>query len=162
MLILLVILTCLFLISGPWLRFFAAASTALLATALYYFVVDGVVYRALRMHVDAFWLQYLFTTFDGIGISDAQVLGAVALLLLIILLEWWIFRLAARIRARKPWLIGLTTTCTLAFLVSQALHIAAYEANDTRITAITPALPSGPMTGIRDRIILARIGYEVP
>lgn len=140
-LILLVLLSLLFLVTGVSTRLFVGASAVLLTGALYYFTVNGVVYRMLRMHIDAFWLHYLFTTFGGLGIGPAEIAGGVALLAAIIALEWWIFRKAAAVRARKRWVVGLVAASLVAFAGSQVLHIAAYEANDSRITAMTPQLP---------------------
>lgn len=152
-LILLALLTLLFLVVGAWPPLFLGAGGGLLALALYYFVLDGVAYRMLRMHVDAFWVRYLFTTFDGIGVTVPQMVGAVALLALVIALEWWIFRLAARVRNWKRWALGLATASVAAFGITQVLHIAAYEANDTRITAVTPQLPFYyPVTSHRNAV----------
>lgn len=162
-LILLALLTVLFLVVGAWAPLFVGAGGGLIGLALYYFLVDGVVYRMLRMHIDAFWLRYLFTTFEGLGVTGGQVVGAVALLALVLALEWWILRLAARVRSWKRWALALTIASVLAFVVSQVLHIAAYEANDTRITAITPQLPFYyPVTSHRNAVkyagLLERIG----
>lgn len=152
-LILLVLISLLFLVLGAWVPVFVGASGGLLTLALYYFLVDGIVYGMLRMHIDAFWLQYLFTTFSGLGVSALQLLGGVALLALVIALEWWILRLAKRVRHRYRWVLGLTTASVLAFAGSQVLHIAAYEANDTRITALTPQLPFYyPVTSHRNAV----------
>ncbi len=140
-LILLVLLAALLLALGVRVRLFVGASGALLALVLYYFVLEGLMYRVFRMHIDAFWLQYLFTTFGGVGIGVMEVVAALALLAVVIALEWWVFRLAGRVRVRKPWAIGLAAVAVLAFTASQTLHIAAYEANDVRITSITPELP---------------------
>jgi hypothetical protein len=96
-LILLVVITCLFLVTGAWPRLFLAASGVLITIALYYFLVDGVVYRILKNHVDAFWLVYLATTFEGLGIGLPQIMLALALLAGVAALEWWLFRFAARV-----------------------------------------------------------------
>ena len=44
-LILLVLLSLLFLLAGAWPRLYHTTAVLLLALALYYFVVDGIVYR---------------------------------------------------------------------------------------------------------------------
>jgi membrane-anchored protein YejM (alkaline phosphatase superfamily) len=140
-LFLLVAITCLFLITGAWPRLFLAASGVLITLVLYYFVVDGVVYRILKSHVDGFWLVYLATTFKGLGISVPQIILGLALLAGIAGLEWWLFRLAARVQARRRWVIGQAVACVLAYGASQTLHLLAYGSNDTRIAALTPRLP---------------------
>jgi uncharacterized protein len=140
-LILLVVITCLFLLTGAWPRLFLAASGVLITIALYYFVVDGAVYRILKNHVDAFWLVYLATTFEGLGIGLPQIMLALALLAGVAVLEWWLFRFSARVQAPRRWVIGLTVACVLAYGFSQTLHLLAFGANDTRIAALTPQLP---------------------
>jgi membrane-anchored protein YejM (alkaline phosphatase superfamily) len=140
-LILLVVLTCLFLMVGAWPRLFLAASGVLITLVLYYFLVDGVVYRILKNHIDAFWLIYLATTFEGLGIGLPQIILGLASLAGVAALEWWLFRLAARVQAPRRWVIGQAVACVLAYGVSQTLHLLAYGANDTRIAALTPQLP---------------------
>jgi uncharacterized protein len=140
-LILLVVITCLFLITGAWPRLFLAASGVLITLVLYYFLVDGVVYRIIKNHIDAFWLIYLATTFEGLGIGVPQIILGLALLAGVAALEWWLFRLAARVQAPRRWVIGQAVACVLAYGVSQTFHLVAYGANDTRIAAITPQLP---------------------
>ncbi|HEY7236228.1 MAG TPA: sulfatase-like hydrolase/transferase, partial [Gemmatimonadaceae bacterium] len=115
--------------------------TAILTLTVYYFAVDGIVYRVAKMHVDAFWLQYLFTTFDGLGIDIAQIAAALVALALVILLEVFLLRLARRISHRALWSMGLAIVCVLCFVVTQSIHIVAYEVSDTRFTSITPQLP---------------------
>jgi membrane-anchored protein YejM (alkaline phosphatase superfamily) len=137
----LVAVTALFLVTGAWPRLFLAASGVLITVVLYYFVVDGMVYRLLKSHIDAFWLVYLVTTFEGLGIGIPQILLAVALLAGVAALEWWLFGLAARVRVPRRWVIGQAVACVLAYGVSQTLHLMAYGTNDTRIAALTPQLP---------------------
>ena len=136
-----VLLTLLFLLTGAWRRMFVGASTALLALTLYYFVVDGSVYRVLKMHVDAFWLRYLITTFGGLGIEATQIAGAIGLLALIAVLEVLLLRMARRIGNPVVWSTRLALLCMVCFVVTQAVHIAAYEVNDMRFTSLTPELP---------------------
>ena len=152
-LLLLLLVTALFLVAGVWPRLFVGACGILLTLALYYLVANGVVYGMLRMHIDAFWLQYLFTTFAGVGFDGPKVSIALGLLVLIGTLEWWVFRWVAGFRHRLRWGVALATVSFLAFAASQVLHIAAYEANDTRITALTPQLPFYyPMTSHRNAV----------
>jgi len=135
------LLTLAFLLTGAWRRVFAGASVAVLTAMLFFLAVDGVVYRVAKMHVDAFWLQYLVTTFEGIGIAPAQVTGAVLLLVAIVGLELLLMRLARRVRYAGRWSAGLAAACLLCFASTQVVHIAAYEVNDTRFTWLTPQLP---------------------
>jgi len=135
------LLTLAFLLTGAWPRVFVAASTAILTLALYYFALDGTVYRVAKMHIDAFWLGYLLTTFDGLGIGMAQIADAGLVLAGILALELLLLRLARRIRHRAAWTTGLAVVCMLCFVITQAVHIVAYEVSDTRFTSITPQLP---------------------
>jgi membrane-anchored protein YejM (alkaline phosphatase superfamily) len=139
--ILLVAVTGLFLVTGAWPRLFTRAAGVLITLVLFYFLVDGVVYRLVKSHIDAFWLMYLATTFEGLGISAPQIVLCVAVLAGVAVLEWSLFRLAARIQAPARWVIGKAAACVLAYGVSQTLHVMAYGANDTRIAALTPQLP---------------------
>jgi len=136
-----VLLTVVFLLTAAWSRLFVAASTAILTGALCYFAIDGVVYRVAKAHIDAFWLQYLLTTFEGLGIGFAQVAGAAFVLGGILALELFLLRRARRIRHRARWSAGLLAVCVVAFAITQAIHIVAYEVSDTRFTSITPQLP---------------------
>jgi uncharacterized protein len=152
-LLLLVVLGLVFMLACGWPRVILAGSAVSIGLVLFYFAIDGIVYRVLRMHVDGFWLQYLFTTFDGLGIGGGHIAAAVALLLGIAILEWALFRLARRVAAPRIWGAGLATVCVVAFVVSQAAHIVAYEVNDTRITALTTELPYYfPMTSHRNAV----------
>jgi membrane-anchored protein YejM (alkaline phosphatase superfamily) len=135
------LLTLVFVLIGGWRRPFVGASTAILALTLYYFAADGIVYRVARMHVDAFWLQYLVTTFDGLGIGFTQIAEAVLVLALIVALELFLLRIVRRMSHRALWSTGLAGVCVLSFGVTQAIHIVAYEVSDTRFTSITPQLP---------------------
>jgi hypothetical protein len=89
-----VLLTSVFLLIGAWPRFFVAASTTILTLALCYFAIDGVVYRVSKAHIDAFWLQYLLTTFEGLGIGAAQIGSAALVVAVILALELFLLRTA--------------------------------------------------------------------
>jgi len=135
------LLTLVFLLVGAWPRLFVAASTTMLTLALSYFVIDGVVYRVAKAHIDAFWLQYLLRTFEGLGIGRAQVAGAVLAIGVILALQLVLLRMARRTRRRALWSTGLLVVCIVCFVVTQAIHIVAYEVSDTRFTSITTQLP---------------------
>jgi uncharacterized protein len=135
------LLTAAFLLTGAWRRVFLGVSTAILTLTLYYFVVDGIVYRVTKMHIDAFWLQYLLSTFRGLGIGSAQIAGAILLLAVIVGLEVFLLRKAGQIAHRTRRSAGLAAVCLTSFVVTQVVHIAAYEANDTRFTWLGPQLP---------------------
>ena len=135
------LLTLAFLLTGAWPRLFLVVSAAILALTLYYFAIDGAVYRVARMHIDAFWLGYLVTTFDGIGIGAWRLTGAAALLAAIVTLEAWLLRVARRVTRRALWSTGLPAVCLTCLVITQVVHVAAYERNDARFTGLTPQLP---------------------
>src|SRR6185369_12248303 len=93
-----VLLTLVFLLLGAWPRLFVLASTTILTLALCYFAIDGVVYRVAKAHIDAFWLQYLLTTFEGLGIGVTQIASSVLALAVILTLQLLLLRTARRIR----------------------------------------------------------------
>lgn len=136
-----VLLTLVFLLTAAWPRLFTWASVTILTLALCYFAIDGMVYRVAKAHIDAFWLQYLLTTFEGLGIGLAQVAGAVLVLAMILALELFLLRAARRAERRPLWTACLAVLCVLCFTITQAIHIVAYEVSDTRFTSITPQLP---------------------
>jgi len=136
-----VLLTLAFLLTGGGPRVFAVASTTILTLALGYFAIDGVVYRVAKTHIDAFWLQYLLTTFEGLGIGLAQIVDAIVVLGGILALQLFLLRVAQRVPRRALWSSGLAVVCLVCLVITQAIHIVAYEVSDTRFTAITPQLP---------------------
>ena len=136
------LLTIAFLIAGAWPRLFTVASTTILTLALCYFAIDGMVYRVAKAHIDAFWLQYLVTTFaEGLGIGPAQIAAALLAFAVILALQLYLLRVARRVRRRSLWCAGLAAACLVSLAITQAIHIVAYEVSDTRFTSITPELP---------------------
>lgn len=164
--LLLVLLTAFFFIAGFSRRLFVGGSAALIGLALFYLILNGVMYRVLRQHLDAFWIEYFLATFgEGLDLGPGLILGGLALLGGIVGLEWWLFRVARRMGAPRVLVAGFPATVILAFVMSQVIHIAAYEANDTRITAITPQLPHYYPTTSHDEAVkygglLPMIGEE--
>ena len=140
-LILLALLTTAFLVLAPWPRVTLWVTGSIIALALFYFVIDGSVYRVYRLHIDAFWLQLVVTSFSGLGIPVSILLIAGAALVASGALVWFLFRLSGRLPHRRRLVAGTLAASLAAFLLSQAVHIVAYERNDTRFTHITPRLP---------------------
>jgi uncharacterized protein len=139
--VLLLLMTCLFVVLAASTRLAVTASGALLVLALFYFIVDATVYRVYRFHADAFSLEYAVGTFSGIGLSRGTLALAAGLLAGVSVVEWLLFRLAARIRFRRRLAAIVAIAALPAFVASQAIHAVAYEKNDSRITDITPELP---------------------
>lgn len=150
-------ITVIFVLTGFSTRLALALSGTLLGATLSYLAIDGVVYRLYRFHVDAFWLQYLLGSFSGIGISPRMWLVAVAVIAGVVLLEWWIVRLAHRIPAPRRWAAMVCVLALGSYAASQAMHVLAYDRNDGRITHITPRLPFYfPIVSHRDAAKYAR------
>jgi membrane-anchored protein YejM (alkaline phosphatase superfamily) len=139
--LLLFLVTVAFTISSFVPRMAMAASGVVIGGALLYFVLDGMVYRVYRFHVDAFWLQYAVGSLSGIGISWEMVSIALGVLIAIVALEWFLFRLARRVPKRGALALNVTAVAVAAFVASQALHVVAYEMNDTRFTNLTSQFP---------------------
>ncbi|MEX2531757.1 MAG: sulfatase-like hydrolase/transferase [Gemmatimonadota bacterium] len=140
--LLLVLITGLFFLTAFSQRLFVGASAGLLTLTLFYLIVNGVTYRALRQHLDAFWMGYFFSTFgEGLGLSPGLIAGGFVLLGAIAAAEWSLVRVSRRLGRPKLAVVGVPVTLFLAFVASQVIHIVAYEANDTRITSLTPQLP---------------------
>ncbi len=140
-LILLVLLSGLFAVLVFSTRLAVAAARVLMVSALFYLVVNSIIHHVYRFHIDAFWLEYLFTSYGGIGISPSLMAITVGALVAIIALEWGLFRLAGRLSHRGRLAGVFAAAIVVSFSVSQAIHIVGYDKNDARITSITPQLP---------------------
>lgn len=121
------------------LALFAAAAT--LGSAVLYLVIDSTVYEIYRFHVDAFWVSYAATNYTGLGIPSSLLTTGVVVLLVVVAGEVGILQLARRYRRGRRFHAGLVAAILTAFVLSQTIHVAAYQNNDARITSITPNLP---------------------
>ena len=140
-LIVFVLTTITFLILSFSKRLAIIASGAILTVTLFYFVVNSVVYGIYRFHVDAFWLAYAATHFQGFGIPPTVVFTAVVILILITVLEVGLFWVARHIKRQRLLPVAFVLAALMALTLSQSIHIAAYYNSDSRITSITPQLP---------------------
>ncbi len=140
-LVLLVLLTALFALFMLWPRLATRLGAFLIGGTLFYLIIDSTVYRIYRFHVDAFWIEYVFKSFSGIGISGAMIAMALGILALVAGLVWGLSRVAGRMRHRGRFVAAVVVLIALSYTASQALHVLAYERNDTRITDLTLRLP---------------------
>jgi membrane-anchored protein YejM (alkaline phosphatase superfamily) len=148
-----IVISIVFLLTGFSTRLALVISSTLLATALGYLAIDGVVYRLYRFHIDAFWIQYLVGQFSGFGASPLMVAVTIGIIAAVVLLEWWILKVAKRIRTPLRWATAVGVLALVAFGASQAIHVLAYDRNDGRITQITPRLPFYfPIVSHRDAV----------
>jgi membrane-anchored protein YejM (alkaline phosphatase superfamily) len=153
-----IILTVIFLITGFSPRLALTIATVFLGITLSYLAVDGVIYRVYRFHIDAFWLQYLVGSFSGVGIPARNIWVGVAAIGGIAVLEWFLVKVAKRVRARHRWALAVSVVALAAFAGSQVIHVLAYERNDARITRITPRLPFYyPITSHSDAVRYAHV-----
>jgi membrane-anchored protein YejM (alkaline phosphatase superfamily) len=136
-----VILTSVFFLLSFSRRLAIVASGAVLGASLFYLVANSIVHSIFRIHIDAFWLVYAVTNYSGVGIPPAMVLSALVVLVSIITLEVGIFWLARRVKHQKLVLVTFLIAAVIALMLSQSIHIVAYNNNDGRITGITPQLP---------------------
>ena len=146
-------ITFVFLLTGFSTRLALVLSSTLMGTVLGYLAIDGVVYRLYRFHIDAFWVQYLLGQFSGLGVSAKMVAVTVGIIAAVALLEWWLLRVAKKIRAPLRWATAVGVLAIAAYAASQAIHVLAYDRNDGRITHITPRLPFYfPIVSHRDAV----------
>lgn len=136
-----VLVTGVFLVSIVSRRLAVVASLALLLAALFYLAVNGVVHGIYRLHVDAFWLEYLLGSYKGLGLPPSVVGSALVVVVALAGLEWGLFWVARRLPHHGRIAAGFVVAAVTALGLSQAIHVVAYDRNDTRIMSITPQLP---------------------
>jgi membrane-anchored protein YejM (alkaline phosphatase superfamily) len=153
-----VIITLLFIVTAWSPRIAMIVAASLMGLVLSYLVIDGVVYSVYRYHIDAFWLHYLLGSFSGVGVSGATMWVGVLAIAGIAALQWLVVRVARRVRARHRWALAVSLVALACFAGSQAIHVLAYERNDSRITQITPRLPFYfPITSHSDAVKYAHV-----
>lgn len=136
-----ILLIAVFLIFAAWPPAAQVATGSCLTLSLFWLVIDGVLYRAVRLHVDPLWLSLATTSSRGLGISPWMLLLGLAVLAVLGFLVRFLLRVAKRVPHRGLLVTGAAALCLMAFAVSQVIHILAYERNDVGITSITPRLP---------------------
>ena len=140
-LLLLLLLTALYAVTWFSSRLSAAAGVALLFVAASYLVINSVVYRAFRFHVDAFWVGYFLTSLRGTGVRAPTLAVAIGLVLGLAAFEYGMFAIARRMQSRRRFALAFVLVVAGAFAAGQVMHIVAYYRSDPRITSITPQLP---------------------
>ena len=136
-----ILVTGVFAISIVWRRLAVVASGALLVGALFYLALNSVVHGIYRLHVDAFWLEYILGSYKGLGLPPSTTATGLVVLAALAALEWVLFRVARRLPHRQRIAIGFVVAAFAALVLSQAIHVVAYHRNDSRITGITHQLP---------------------
>jgi membrane-anchored protein YejM (alkaline phosphatase superfamily) len=136
-----ILVTGVFVISIVWRRLAVAASGTLLVGALFYLALNSVVHGSYRLHVDAFWLEYILGSYQGLGIPPSTTATGIVVLAALAALEWVLFRVARRLPHRQRIAIGFVVAAFAALVLSQAIHVFAHHRNDIRITGVTHQLP---------------------
>ncbi len=133
-----------FLLTLPLLllSFLKKPVTLIFKTVLYllllFFVLDGIVYGIYKFHINYFFIELFFIDFQNFGFTWAIKFTIIAILIVLFMVEYGIFYLAKK-WAFKPSYF-LAGGIILAIL-SQVIHIIAYERNQLEVTAISPLLP---------------------
>jgi uncharacterized protein len=135
------LVTAVFVVAIVSRRFAVVASGAALLAALSYLAVNSVVHSTYRLHVDAFWFEYLLGSYKGLGLPPSIVGTGLVVVAAMAGLEWGLFWVARRLPHQGRIATGFVLTAVTALGLSQAIHVVAYHKNDTRIISITPKLP---------------------
>jgi len=147
-------------------RLAAFVNGALIAVFVFYLLLDTFVYDLVKFHIDLFWLDYIIEDYEGLGLPESTLYTALAGFAAVVALEVGIHLLARRIRPGIRLAAAATALLVAAFAVSQVMHIAAYERNDSRVTSLTPHFPLYvPFTSHRNAVKygdLLPIGEDAP
>lgn len=141
------VLPILLIITFLTILFFALRKTlALIAGAavvvyVYYLLIDHFVYTIAKIHVDLFWLEWIFDDFHSFGLTASTIRNVVIALVVIAGIEFMIFKFARKIRKPRFLIPAFTGIIILAFCVSQVMHIFAYYRNYEKITTLSPDFP---------------------
>jgi membrane-anchored protein YejM (alkaline phosphatase superfamily) len=141
LLIPLAVLSIVFLLLVAWPRLATIVCAVLIGSMLFYLVFDATIYRVYRFHVDAFWIEYAVQSFSGIGISGLTLAMAGAVVAAVAALQVLLFRVSGRMRHPGRLAAAVVVVAVFAYSASQAMHVLAYERNDTRFTDMTLRLP---------------------
>jgi hypothetical protein len=118
--------------------YLAGLSSALF---LYYLLLDSIVFNVAKFHIDSFWLEWVANDLEGFGLPGMSIVYASAALLVLIIVQIGIFRLAKRLQGIRYLGLAFWSVVILAFAISQTIHAAAHERNDSRITKLSPYFP---------------------
>jgi membrane-anchored protein YejM (alkaline phosphatase superfamily) len=139
---LLLVITLIFLFFFHLRKMVVYCSGAIITIFVYYLLLDSFVYNIIKIHIDFFWLEYVFNDYGGLGLPTPTLHAMLVALLGIIAVEIGIFTVARRFKKPKYLIVTFWLFTILAFGVSQVIHIVAYHKNDSRITSLTHSLPA--------------------
>lgn len=137
----LLITSLVFLLLSPLGRTSQLVNWVLVSLYVFYLLLDALAYGVIKIHVDFFWLEYMFVDFGGLGLPESTVITAAGAFAVLLAIEYLIVAAARRLRGPRLLAPAVWLAAILAFGASQILHIVAYQRNDSRITSLTPRLP---------------------
>jgi len=139
---LLLVITLIFIFSLSWRTLAAGCAGAVLVIFIFYLLIDGQTYSLTSLHINLFWLEWIISDYQGLGLPDSTIPFALLALLFVIALEWGIFKLVLKVPQPRFLAISLWLLVIVSFSASQIIHIVTYERNDIRVTSLTPHLPA--------------------
>ena len=134
--------TIIFLLFLPIRKLAIGLTATAVSLFVCYVIIDSFVFSLTKMHIDPFWLKWIVSDLGAFGISAGTMRSVVLLILLVIGIEFILFRLAWKTKPRRMVSLLVISGLILSFVVSQATHAIAYEKNDARVTSLTPHLPT--------------------
>jgi len=138
---LLLVITAIYLLLIPFRRLMYLSVGAVVSIYVYYLLIDHFVYWVTKLHIDLFWLEWIINDFEAFGLQPSTIRSVILVLAGVVLLEFAIFKIAKKIKKPKFMISIFAAVTILAFVVSQVIHIVAYQQSYTRITSLTPHFP---------------------
>lgn len=138
---LLTVATILWLLFGYFRRIFINLLGAFTTIYIFYFIIDYLVYKVTRLHIDLFWLEWIFNDFEAFGLPGSTIRNIILLFLFLSVGQYFLLRLANRLPKPRFLVTIFVSIVILSFAASQAIHAVAYQRSYTRITSLTPNFP---------------------
>ncbi len=104
-----------------------------------FLLADYFVFKIYRFHIDLLFLKMMIQDFKGIGLSPLLVIISLLAFLLVVALNFWLFKWSMKHRLLK--LKPLLITMGLFFLSGQLIHIWANDYKQRFIQQYTPYFP---------------------
>src|SRR5262245_24099413 len=112
----LLLLTALFALTWFSSRLWTVTGIAFLFLTASYLVINSVVYRAFRFHVDAFWVGYIVTSLRETGVRAPTLAVVGSLLAGLVAFEWGMLEIARRLRSRRSFALALALGVVACFV----------------------------------------------
>jgi len=137
----LLIITLLFLLFFAFKRLFIISAGAIITIYVYYLLIDHFVYVVAKIHIDLFWLEWIFNDYEAFGLPTSTLRNVLLVLIGIIATEIGIFKIVQKVRKPRYLSLIFVLFVSLTFIISQIIHIFAYHRNYYPVTSFTPHLP---------------------